>query len=94
MTKQDFLNGKAFKFKNWNNMGDCSYYYSQEGNNLNKQIHSGVDGEVLIDDFHLVVSKITDEGFEGFTMIMMKEFIINEVFSDFVLVEEKINLKA
>ena len=92
MTKADFIAGKYFKAGTRINTGDPSYNYEVPGKDINlgvimAQVRNPHDDSIIIDDYHLNVIKIDDEGFEGFTYIMTKKVEVKYSFKDLVLVE-------
>ena len=81
MTKEQFLEGTSFKvISNVNYKGASTFRY--DGECLMKQVRSGEDDRVILEDYHLNIKKIGRVGFEGFTYVMNKKVTIKHKFTD------------
>lgn len=91
MTKQDFLDGKSFRTLKNNKIGNSSYLNvgseSRLYSNLIKEIRHSKTDKVVLQDYHLNISKITDSFFTGFVFVVDKEVKVRYYFKDLVVID-------
>ena len=88
MTRQEFLAGNPFTLGPGYSKGATTYYFTPGETctgSLCKQIRSGVDGRVILDDWHLSVEEIGIKLFKGFTFVLNKKINVNLKFEDLYL---------
>jgi hypothetical protein len=93
MTKQEFLNGKSFRVNQATRIGQASFRYEcnidnpGETGHLRKEIRRESTGEVVLDDYELSITKITDNTFSGQGFVMDKRVNIRYRFDQLIPVE-------
>lgn len=92
MTKQEFLNSKSFRLKTSLEKGSCSYKYkigkdTQVGF-IEKEIRHSKTDKVILSDYHLNITEVTNSTFSGFTFVMEEEIDVEYSFKDLVVIDE------
>jgi hypothetical protein len=83
MTKEQFMNGVPFKVASKVDYKGASTFKYDEC--IMKQVRSGEDNSILLEDYHLNVKKIGRLGFEGFVFVMNKKVNIKYKFEDLIV---------
>jgi len=83
MTREQFMNGVSFKVAGKVDYKGASTFKYDEC--IMKQVRSGEDDRVLLEDYHLNVKKIGRLGFEGFVFVMEKRVNVRYRFEDLIV---------
>jgi len=93
MTKQQFLDGRSFRVNQATRKGSASFRYECNINNpkepgyLMREIRRESTGEMVIDDFEISITKITDNTFSGHGFVMDKMVNIRYRFDQLIPVK-------
>jgi hypothetical protein len=83
MTKEQFILGTPFRVKGIHtNFGDSTYYY--QGRAISKQIRSSLNEKVISDIYHLNVTEVGEDQFNGFVFVLDKKVEVEYKFEDLV----------
>lgn len=88
MNKEQFLAGVAFRVNGIHqSKGAATFYF--DGNCLMKQIRSGEDNSIILEDYHLNIGTVNDKWFEGYTFVMDKKVEVKYRYSKLVEFKEE-----
>ena len=92
MTKQDFLDGKSFRFLDYNVKGASTFKYdkpisSGDSGTLLQEIRNYSNDKIILTSYHLNVSKVTENSFSGFVYVVNKKVNVRYFFKDMVVIE-------
>ena len=91
MTKQEFLEGKAFYVGGKRYKGESTHFYDKEVGCISKQSRSSTDEKIIVTDYACNIKMIGRTGFIGFTYVMSKLVRVKYKFEELsVFVEEGI----
>jgi hypothetical protein len=92
ITKEQFLSGKVFKVGDSNRNGIPTYKVERTSISndafITDQVRSGLDNRVILENHHMNIDEVTDEGFTGYTNVLGLSVSRDVKFSDLYLVEE------
>jgi hypothetical protein len=91
MNKEKFLAGTPFRVKGIHNRKGGATFFYKDGC-IMKQIRSGEDDRLILEDYHLNTTTIDDKWFSGITYVMDKQVVVKYRFTKLVVFEPEISV--